>query len=1219
MLKKLFKHGLLMATAFLCLGFFTSNSFAADYNKHEIVVEKAGSEIIFENQPFSAVSVQLDEVIDDLMVNFGNGWEEVEIHDDGFGPEALLFTSPAYTVEFKRESGIPATLTSYVFYSEPEYVAAIGGPGLLASTQVAGISSNFEVISRVEWGADENLRYWNPDWDDDAGDDGEKTSSDPCGDFATTFAAELDISYVKEYSPSGELLTWPLQYMDRIRKIIVHHTDSEVRDLNGDHRMDSRDYKSMIRLIYQYHAVSRGWGDIGYNYIIDPLGNIYEGRYGGDKVIGAHALCYNNGSLGIAIIGNYEEDQVPEPALNALISLVAQKSRQYSIDPNGTSVFRGKQLSNIIGHRDVRATACPGRYLYELLPTVRERAALAIRSGTFRESNLQVENLDYNAEAISDFANITLRPNERKTLQLRFKNTGLETWDQNTWLHVALNNNPNARVIPAVEDKAFVAADLKESSVAPGKTGTFEITIEGGYYAGNYSFPVAPVVNGRYKVSRSAVNVAFAVDQPDLNYEVVDQVLPSGTVFQGEALQAAVQLKNTGNVIWKNYGDHQITLGTSGPRDRASIFIEENPSRLGYMIDSEVEPGETGRFVMNLQVPTDKSGLVIEQFTPVIENVGWLRDNALGFRVSIKEPTHLAKINKVNDINTLLPGEMVKVELEMENKGDLAWNMDNMQTILLGRGVAVFKRYLTPSDPVEPGDTANFDFWVQAPYEEGNHSIFLRSKYNDTSIRGGVARYAISVSKPSLRAELIEQENANINLKPGQEKELTVSFKNTGNVIWRNKGPNAVYLGASNPRDRLSRLYYEDGWTNKYRSATLEETVIYPGETGTFKFKIKPEDKGVYSEGFQLVVENVGWIVGGNARYTFRVFGDRVTSSTDLTDAEINHVRASSVITQATTTAPVEEESVEEEDTEETAAKPPLSGTPSEDTEETPFRVRLSYGGSSSKITSNNNFKITDGNGTQLFSVAAGNTASVRKVGNNIHVQVGSSSKSGSVIRFVPIGNGIMEIVTMENRPAWNTSLNDNRFRGTIEVRVVNGEAAYINELPLEDYLKGLGEVSNSDHFEKQKTIAVLARTYARFYMEEENRKFPGLPYDGSDDPDIFQKYLGYGLEARSPNFAGAVAITSDEVVTYQGELVKTPYFNQSDGSTRSAEEVWGWTNTPYLKSVADPWCAGLTKNGHGVGLSGFGASAQAEEGKTYDEIIKYYYQGVEVEELNFE
>jgi hypothetical protein len=460
-----------------------------------------------------------------------------------------------------------------------------------------------------------------------------------------------------------------------------------------------------------------------------------------------------------------------------------------------------------------------------------------------------------------------------------------------------------------------------------------------------------------------------------------------------------------------------------------------------------------------------------------------------------------------------------------------------------------------------------------------------------------------------MRAQLVDRGSEYITVRPGQEAEVTVKFKNVGNVIWRNKGPNVIHLGSSAPRDRLSNLYYKDGWENKYRPAKLNETIVRPGGTGTFTFKVKPENKGIYREGFQLVIENVGWIFESSVNWIFRVFGDRVESSTSLSDSEINKERIS-IITQPVSTTTTTTPTV--------TATPEPAYTPPTVTER-PFRVRLSYTDENSVLTSDKNFVITDGDNNELFTLSAGEEIDIRRLENNIHAQLGDAVKSGSVIRLIPETDGIMEIKTWEHRPAWNRSLNDNRFRGTVEIRVVNGEAAYINELPLGDYLKGLAEVSNDAHFEKQKTIAVLARTYARFYMEDENRKFPGLPYDGNDDPAVFQRYLGYGYEIRSPSFAGAVVITKDEVVTYQGKLVKTPYFNQSDGRTRSAKEVWGWTDTPYLQSVADPWCDGRYKRGHGVGLSGFGASSQANEGKTYDEIIKYYYQGVEVEELSFE
>ena len=1220
MIKKFLKQGFLATVCILMFSFFVSDSFATDYSEKEVTLQNVGdeilSEVIFEDRLFNVIAVQFDEEIDDLMVDIGYGWEKVIIEDDGFGPEALIFSSPTSTIQFKRTSGDPITLKLNIFYHEPEPIREIGGPEALNTSNLYASSTmvarNYSIIKRSEWGADESLRYWTPEMEEAARERAStsKTYVDPCGVMESTYRSELGITKIEDRSPSGNDLTWPLQYMKQVRKFVIHHTDSEIRDINGDSRMDNRDYQAIVRAIYHYHTVSRGWGDIGYNYLIDPLGNIYEGRYGGDSVIGAHALCYNNGTIGISIIGNYQNTPVPEPVQQALISLVASRSRVHGIDPNGSSSIRGKILPNVIGHRDVGATACPGDVLYKLLPKIRERAALSIRSGSFSEGSLQAENLDYNAQSLVDFRNIMLEPNERKEIKLQFKNTGSKTWDSNTWLHVALNNDPNARVVPVIADKAFVAADMKERSVAPGRIGTFTVQIEGGYQFGKYIFEVAPVVNGRYKVSRSSVDISFTVAEPNFDYEIVNKNLPSGTVFQGQKINAWIELKNKGNIVWKNYGDHQITLGTSGPKDRKSIFVEQNSSRIGYLLESEVNPGEIGRFVLDLEVPIGKTGIAIEQFIPVIEGINWLQDKALGFKVTVKEPIHLARVTKLNTVNELKPGEMKRVELSIENRGDLTWHPDNMQMTLLGRGIKVFKNKLVPTDPVEPGKTANFSFWVQAPYEEGGHSIFLRAKFNKIPIRGGVARYVITVPQPGLRAQLIDQGDAYINLQPGEEKEITVKFKNTGNVVWNKKGLNAVHLGTANPRDRLSQLYNKDGWENKYRPAYLNEDTVAPGEIGSFTFKVRTNTRGIYGEGFQVVLEYVGWVVGGNARWTFKVSGDAVSSSSSSTsDASLNQQRAT-IITKSIATSTTVIPTVSEDTT--TSTITPLAVS------DKPFRVRLSYSDANSTITANKNFKVVDGQNNELFSVASGNSVLVRQSGNNMHVQVGSVVRSDSAIKFIPEEDGIIEIRTWENRPAWNRELNDNRFRGTLEIRVINEQVAYINELPLEDYIKGLGEVSNDAPFEKQKVIAVLARSYARFYMSDENRKFPGLPYDGSDDPEVFQKYLGYGIETRSPNFVGAAAITKNEVVTYQGKLVKTPYFNQSDGRTYSAQEVWGWTNTPYLQSVPDPWCEGRVKRGHGVGLSGYGATVQANEGKTYTEIIKYYYQGVEVTELSF-
>ncbi len=1200
MIKKFIKS-VLLSSAFIGLLFAVApKTLAVDFAEHELTMERQGdvliSEVILERESFNTVVVSLKKDVDDLMVNFGNGWEEVEIHDDGLGAERLVVTSPTHTMKFRWDQpGSEETLDlkATLFYYEED---GFGGPEPELQVSTSLTAKAFKIISRREWGADEELRVWNPDRYSGSGDDTPRV--DPCASIAAAYASEFKLTQIKEYNSQGQPITWPLQYAKDLDKFVVHHTDSEVRDINGDSLTDTRDYQAIVRAIYYYHTISRGWGDIGYNYVIDPLGNIYEGRFGGDKVIGAHAQCYNHGAMGIAIIGDYENNDVPEPAMQALISLIGKKAKEHRIDPDGSSIFRGKKLSNIFGHRDVRPTSCPGERLYSALPRIRDRAALAMQS--FSESTLSASEYDYNAELSSNLATLSLGPGQRKSVIIKFKNTGKKTWHNTTWLHVALNNDPNARVVPAVSDKNFVASDLQEDSVAPGKTGTFTVEVEGGFKSGYYAFQVSPVVNGRYKISRASEYVGFKVLEPSYDYEVISHKFPSGTVFQGQKFAATLQIKNTGNVTWRNYGNNAITLGASAPKDRASIFIEDNPFRIGYLVDSEVAPGGTGHFVLNLNIPEDREGEVIERFTPVIENVKWLDDKALGFKVYIKKPVHLARTIKIDRIGSMYPGERRFVTLQMTNMGDLPWDSSTVETTLLGRGIKVFKRMLIPQKSVKPGEKMKIGFWVEAPMQAGRSTIYLRSRFNGAPIRGAFAQYVVQVDEPTLRGAKMDQGGAIINIAPRQEKELTVKFKNTGNVVWKKMGSNPVHLGTSQPQDRESKVYIKFRWLDKFRAAELVEDEVLPGDIGTFKFKVRSDVRGRFSENFQLVMEGAGWVVGANVRWQINVTGAIRTSSSSLSSTTTANTPTPTPTTTSTTITPVT-----------------IPTTPA--TTEKPFRVRLSHDASTATLTADKPFLVLNEKEQAIFNLSAGKKVSVKRVASAFQITSGSTTKNATTFRLMPKEEGgIVEILTMERRPTWNTSLNDNRFRGVLEMRVVDNQVAYINELTLEDYLRGLAEVSNGDHTEKQKTIAVLARTYARFYMDEANRKFPGMPYDGSDDPAIFQRYLGYGVESRSPNFVSAVEETEDMVVTYQGDLIKTPYFNQSDGRTRSAVEVWGWTHTPYLKSVSDPWCEGLDLNGHGVGLSGCGATAQAEEGSTFDEIIKYYYTDVAVKKMSF-
>jgi peptidoglycan hydrolase-like amidase len=224
-------------------------------------------------------------------------------------------------------------------------------------------------------------------------------------------------------------------------------------------------------------------------------------------------------------------------------------------------------------------------------------------------------------------------------------------------------------------------------------------------------------------------------------------------------------------------------------------------------------------------------------------------------------------------------------------------------------------------------------------------------------------------------------------------------------------------------------------------------------------------------------------------------------------------------------------------------------------------------------------------------------------------------------IQLVPTDPGIVMEITSYSDPNWNGSVNYNRFRGIIELVYAPGSNRVwvVEELPLEDYLRGISEEPNNYEGEFLKTMAVAERSYA-YYHAANNDKYPGEPYqlknsrlgNGND-----QVYAGYNFEAQAPNVSAAVSATAGQVVTYGGTPVITPYYSRSDGRTRSAQEVWG-SNWPWCISVNDPWWLnGSTWQyggarsllGHGVGLSAQGARGFiVNNGWNYQQALSYYY-----------
>lgn len=216
----------------------------------------------------------------------------------------------------------PALGTAKVAATTLEGSGEAGTRQAVLASQPVDVTPSPEIFSRSQWGADESLR--------------DRSS----------------LSY-------GE-----------VHAGIVHHT------VNGNYYTREQ-VPALLRGIYAYHTQSRGWSDIGYNFIVDRFGRIWEGRYGGiDRpVVGAHTLGYNEKTFAMSALGNFETAQPTQAMLDSFGQLFAWKLSLHGVRPDALRQSVGNTTRPAVnGHSDLGQTACPGRYLYAKIPTIRTLA-----------------------------------------------------------------------------------------------------------------------------------------------------------------------------------------------------------------------------------------------------------------------------------------------------------------------------------------------------------------------------------------------------------------------------------------------------------------------------------------------------------------------------------------------------------------------------------------------------------------------------------------------------------------------------------------------------------------------------------------------------------------------------------------------------------------------------------------------------------------------------
>jgi hypothetical protein len=163
-------------------------------------------------------------------------------------------------------------------------------------------------------------------------------------------------------------------YADSLHFAVVHHTA-------GTNSYTRAESAAIVRGIERYHVLGNGWNDIGYNFLVDKYGQIFD-----RNVVGAHAQGFNTGSVGVSVLGNYSGGEISTAARDAVVRLLAWRLDLGHVDPLATLTWpsggNGKFptgvpvfLRAISGHRDTGTTDCPGNGLYAQLNDIATRIA----------------------------------------------------------------------------------------------------------------------------------------------------------------------------------------------------------------------------------------------------------------------------------------------------------------------------------------------------------------------------------------------------------------------------------------------------------------------------------------------------------------------------------------------------------------------------------------------------------------------------------------------------------------------------------------------------------------------------------------------------------------------------------------------------------------------------------------------------------------------------
>jgi len=556
------------------------------------------------------------------------------------------------------------------------------------------------------------------------------------------------------YAPFGTTGTYT--------RACVHHTAN-----TGDFNITTLDQgKYRVRVTQDYHMLTLGWSDIAYHFLVDKLGNAYEGLNGSlsaTNLRGAHDAI-NNASGGFNLLGWFDTGKNGSPTqvqLNRLYDVIAWRMPS-AWSPYGSGAYGGYSvIGNLYGHYQVSSKTCPGTTVQPLIGT-------NYSGGTMRnEINARIQSgggpwaATYQANTFVP----TLRTGQQATVGVTFKNTGTSTWNSMTRL---ATSNPRGRSSAFYTGGDWTGIDrptaLDQASVAPNANGTFTFVGTAPATTGTYEEQFELVQDGTSWFEATGDNVTwYCTVEPMPQYEATyfSNTFPT-TVTAGQSVTVSVTYKNTGSATWNS----NTRLGTSEPRDRNSAF-HYSTDWLGAnrptAVDATTAPNANGTFTFVAKAPMTP-GQYEENFEVLQEGVAWFNNSGV--------------IWFVNVIANTPPAAPTGLVLTNGDGGvGLDWN-NNSESDLSGYNV-----YRSGT--------------IAGTYTKLNGALLTTSAYNNTGTTNGTVYFykvgaVDSVGQETLTAATVAIPHANDYLKLEAEGYGTggagVSFSdsdagNTGGVI----------------------------------------------------------------------------------------------------------------------------------------------------------------------------------------------------------------------------------------------------------------------------------------------------------------------------------------------------------------------------------------------------------------------------------------------------